>query len=206
MHTQFKMAIIKQFNMYGIVQVLGIRTVNGKRHFLTQIHSPNQIFVCWCIGHSIGFRKHIIWKVRHDVHRFQDLQDINPHIALMSHNITHLTDKIIVATRWVLVNIYLDNLSSVQDHGLFFDVNFLLDFLVFRFDVTSIFWLFIIEDKFPHNSLQAAFHNANNFSFSSCSFQTVSRLFNDCLNRIPINRIANIIATDKHIVFILING
>ena len=62
----------------------------------------------------------------------------------------------------VFFNINLNNLISLKSNWFFLDVDWLLNFLILRFDVTCIRFFLVIEDKFPDNRFKRSFDNFNN--------------------------------------------
>ena len=123
----------------------------------------------------------------------------------MTNNVTNTSYKIIVVTVRVFFNINLNNFGPIKSNRFFLDIDWLLNLLVLRLNVTSIRFFLVAKDKFPYNSLERAFYNFNNTCFGCCPTQTVGWLFNNYSNSVTVNGMANIITSDEHIIFIVIN-
>ena len=123
----------------------------------------------------------------------------------MTNNISNTSYKIIVMAVRVFFNINLNNLISLKSNWFFLDVDWLLNFLILRLDVTCIRFFLIIEDKFPDNRFKRSFDNFNNSCFCRCPTQTVCWLLDNNGNSITINGMANVITTDEHVIFTVID-
>ena len=65
----------------------------------------------------------------------------------MTDYINQTSHKEIVFLGRIFVNSDLEHLCAVQNHGWFFDINRLADFLIFRADIAGILGLFLIQHQ-----------------------------------------------------------
>ena len=133
--------------MDRIVQVLGIRSIDGKGNLISQVQTSFQITLCRCIRNSLGFFQDLFWKFGDNVHGLQHFQYIYTWIVDMTDYINQTSHKEIVFLGRIFVNSDLEHLCAVQNHGWFFDINRLADFLIFRADIAGILGLFLIQHQ-----------------------------------------------------------
>ena len=131
MNSKFQISIFQGLDMHRIVQVLGIRTVNGKSNLISQINAVFHIFFRWSIWHCFSFLKNSLWKFRDNIHRLQNFQNINPSICRMTNYIKHRSYKKIMFSTWILVDKDLKHFSSFKFKSWFFYINRLANFLIF---------------------------------------------------------------------------
>ena len=113
MDAQLKVAIFKALDMDSIIQVLGIRSIDGEGNLITQVQTPCQITLCRCIRNSIGLFQDLFWKFRDNVHRLQHFQHINTWIIDMTDYIDQTRHEEIVFLGWILVNSDLEHLCAI---------------------------------------------------------------------------------------------
>ena len=133
--------------MDSIIQVLGIRSIDGEGNLITQVQTPCQITVCRCIWNSLGLFQDLFWKLRDDVHRLQHFQYIDTWIVDMTDHIDQTSHEEIVFLGWIFVNRDLEYLCAIQNHGWLFDINRLADFLIFRTNIARILGFFLIQNQ-----------------------------------------------------------
>ena len=147
MDAQLKVAIFQALDMDRIVQVLGIRSIDGKGNLITQVQTAFQITLCRCIRNPLGFFQDLFWKFGDNVHRLQHFQYIYTWIVYMTNHIDQTSHEEIVFLGWIFVNSDFEHLCTIQNHGWFFDINRLTDFLIFRADIAGILGLFLIQHQ-----------------------------------------------------------
>ena len=62
MDTQFQVAIFQLLDMDGVIQVLGIRSIDGEGDFLPQVQTACHIGLRWSIWHLIRLCQDSLWK------------------------------------------------------------------------------------------------------------------------------------------------
>ena len=153
-NSEFDIAIFQSLDMHRVVQVLGIRTVNGKCKLISQIKTPFHILFCGSIRHTFCFFKDSLWKLGYDIHRLQNLKNINTWICRMPYHVQYTSDKEIMFLTWVFVDKDLENLCPFQLDSWFLNIDGLADFLIFWTDVASILGLFLIQNDLTDNGCQ----------------------------------------------------
>ena len=147
MDAQLKVAIFQALDMDSIVQVLSIRSIDGKGNLFTQVQTPCQITLCRCIRNSLGLFQDLFWKHRDNIHGLQHFQYINTWVVDMTDDINQTGHEEIVFLGWIFVNSNLEHFCAIQNHGRFFDINRLANFLIFRADIARVLRLFLIQNQ-----------------------------------------------------------
>ena len=147
MDAQLKVTIFQALDMNRIVQVLGIRSINGEDNLISQVQTAFQITLCRCIRNSLGFFQNLFWKFGDNVHRLQHFQYINTWVVDMTDHINQTSHEEIVFLGWIFFNSNLEHFCAIQNHGRFFDINGLANFLIFRADIARVLRLFLIQNQ-----------------------------------------------------------
>ena len=152
--------------MDRIVQVLGIRSIDGKGNLISQVQTSCQITLCRCIRNSLGLFQDLFWKFGDNVHRLQHFQYINAWIIDMTDHIDQTSHEEIVFLSRIFVNSDLEHLCTIQNHGWFFNINRLADFLIFRTNIARILGFFLIQNQLAYCCRQTVLQNIDNLSLS----------------------------------------
>ena len=147
MDAQLKVTIFQPLDMDSIVQVLGICSIDGEGYLFTQVQTSCQITLCRCIRNSLGLFQDLFWKFGDNVHGLQHFQYINTWVVDMANHINQTSHEEIVFLGWIFFNSNLEHFCAIQNHGWFFDINWLADFLIFRADIARILRLFLIQNQ-----------------------------------------------------------
>ena len=166
MDAQLKVAIFQTLDMDSIVQVLGIRSIDGKGNLIAQVQTSFQITLCRCIWNSLGLFQDLFWKLGDNIHGLQHFQYINARVVDMTDHINQTRHKEIVFLGRIFVNSNLEYFCAIQNQGWLFDINRLTDLLIFRADIARILRLFLIQNQLANCGGQAMFQNINNLSLS----------------------------------------
>ncbi|KXT70132.1 hypothetical protein SCRDD08_00827 [Streptococcus cristatus] len=113
MDTKFKVAIFQALDMNSIVQILGIRSIDGKDNLFSQVQTSFKITLRRCIRNSLGFFQDLFWKFGDNVHRLQHFQYIYTWIVDMTDYINQTSYKEIVFLGWIFVNSDLEHLCAI---------------------------------------------------------------------------------------------
>ena len=115
MDTQLKVAIFQTLDMNRIVQVLGVRSIDGEGNLLPQVQTPCQITLSRCIWNSLGLFQDLFWKFRDNIHRLQHFQYINTRVVDMADHIDQTGHEEIMFLGWIFVNSDLEYFCTIQN-------------------------------------------------------------------------------------------
>ena len=113
MDTKLKVAIFQALDMDSIIQVLGIRSIDGKGNLFAQVQTSFQITLSRCVRNSLGLFQDLFWKLRDNVHGLQHFQHINARVVDMTDYIDQTGHKEIVFLSWIFVNSDLEHLCAI---------------------------------------------------------------------------------------------
>ena len=65
----------------------------------------------------------------------------------MTDHINQTSHEEIVFLGWIFFNSNLEHFCAIQNHGRFFDINGLANFLIFRADIARVLRLFLIQNQ-----------------------------------------------------------
>ncbi len=114
MDTQFQIAILELLDMDRIIQVLGICTVDSKDDLISQVQASFKVLLRRTFWYPIGLRQNFVREFRHDIHGFQNFQDIDPYIILMPHHVPNGRNKVVPFLVWIGFNVNFEDFRSGQ--------------------------------------------------------------------------------------------